>query len=151
MKTPIQELQEKLDNLAIELSSTREKFASTKKKVRNLHELLIGSGPNRTATEGEQKLPDDGNRVDKSWTVREIGFPNRIDTGAKDHAGKSIYIGDTVTLLTRSKATKFKLKWLFKKGDKVIVHRFASGFLYVRSAENPREETTRLPTNVIKE
>ena len=150
MKTPIERLQEELEKLTIELSATKEELASTKDEVRNLRRLLIGSGTDRTTLRGQLNLPDDKD-LGESRAAGEIGSPDRINTGAIDHTGNPIYIGDTVTLLTRSKARKFKLKRLFQKGDQVIVHRFSSGFLYVHSANDPREETTRLPINVKKE
>ena len=53
MKNPVQELTDKLDNLAIELSSTREELTSTKKEVKAFQKLLIAAEEKTNSTPTE--------------------------------------------------------------------------------------------------
>ena len=172
-KTPIQELTTKLDKLALELSSTREELTSTKKEVKTLQGLLIETWLSNTESKGQSKIPNDAEAAagkpqtsTKHSTITTNKSPkhnpyekkintiptNKLDTGAKDHDGNNIYIGDTVTLLTSSKAVHFKLRRLFQKGDKVLVHGFLKGNVYFYSiGHKPRHQSYRLPKNLLKE
>lgn len=185
-KTPIQELTTKLDNLALELATTRQELTSTKKELKTLLALLVGTALNQsksaeqrtkpveTGAKEDQNLKDDSlpvapptkhtpttpttlsalsNNPHNPYAKKLKSLPpKRFDTDEKDHAGNSIFIGDTVKLLSSSRSIRFKLRGIFQKGEKVRVHGCLLGNIYFYSiGRTPREESFRIPRNLLKE